>query len=72
MPLVVVTATRIPTPTGGSAQGKRDAGDDSIEMGKRADLVVLGTNLFEVEPSAIHDVPVHLTMMDGRITDDAR
>lgn len=40
----------------------------SIETGKRADLVVLGENLFEVPPHEIHAVPVVLTMMDGRVT----
>ena len=40
----------------------------SIEEGKRADLVVLGANLFEVPPEEIHQVPVVLTMMDGRVT----
>jgi predicted amidohydrolase YtcJ len=40
----------------------------SIEEGKRADLVVLGTDLFRVAPEEIHAVPVVLTMMDGRIT----
>ncbi|SHO66909.1 hypothetical protein SAMN02745172_03571 [Pseudoxanthobacter soli DSM 19599] len=38
----------------------------SIEVGKQADLVVLGANLFEVDPHAIHRVPVLLTLMDGR------
>ena len=40
----------------------------SIEVGKQADLVVLGSDLFDVEPAAIHRVPVVLTMMDGRVT----
>jgi predicted amidohydrolase YtcJ len=44
----------------------------SIEVGKRADLVVLGSDLFRVDPQEIHQVPVMLTMMDGRITFDAR
>jgi predicted amidohydrolase YtcJ len=44
----------------------------SIEVGKRADLVVLGSNLFLADPSDIHAVPVVLTMMDGRVTFDAR
>jgi predicted amidohydrolase YtcJ len=38
----------------------------SIEVGKQADLVVLGANLFEVDPYDIHRVPVLLTLMDGR------
>lgn len=44
----------------------------SLEAGKAADLVVLGEDLFGVEPQRIHAVPVVLTMMDGRITHDAR
>ncbi|MCP5068520.1 MAG: amidohydrolase [bacterium] len=39
----------------------------SIEVGKRADLIVLGANLFEVDPHAIHDVRVRLTMVGGEI-----
>ena len=44
----------------------------SIEVGKRADLVVLGADLFEIRPEEVHQVPVVLTMMDGRITFDGR
>ncbi len=39
----------------------------SIEVGKKADLVVLDENLFDVDLYAIHDVQVVLTMMDGDI-----
>ena len=42
----------------------------SIEVGKLADLVVLGKNLFDVAPSEISEVPVVLTMMNGKITYD--
>ncbi len=44
----------------------------SLTTGKAADLTVLGADLFRVDPSEIHSVPVVLTMMDGRITHDAR
>lgn len=44
----------------------------SIEVGKRADLVVLGRDLFQVSAEEIHQVPVVLTMMDGRVTFDGR
>ncbi|MBW2271523.1 MAG: amidohydrolase [Deltaproteobacteria bacterium] len=37
----------------------------SIEVGKRADLIVLSRNLFEVDPYAIHSSKVLLTMLDG-------
>lgn len=40
----------------------------SLEVGKYADLVVLDQNLFEVEPSAISDVKVLMTMMNGKFT----
>ena len=40
----------------------------SIEVGKRADIVVLEKNLFEVEPHYIGDTAVHLTLMNGRVT----
>jgi predicted amidohydrolase YtcJ len=40
----------------------------SIVVGKRADLVVLKKNLFDVSPYDIHSVPVQLTMMDGKVT----
>jgi hypothetical protein len=39
----------------------------SIEVGKAADLVVLERNLFEVEPIAIKDVRVLLTLLDGKV-----
>lgn len=44
----------------------------SLTAGKAADLTVLGADLFRVDPQEIHAVPVVLTMMDGRITHDAR
>lgn len=40
----------------------------SIEPGKRADLVVLRHNLFDVEPHRIAATPIDMTMMNGRIT----
>ncbi|TDG15437.1 amidohydrolase [Seongchinamella unica] len=38
----------------------------SIEVGKKADLVVLQKNLFEVPVTEIHTVPVTATYVDGR------
>jgi predicted amidohydrolase YtcJ len=40
----------------------------SISVGKRADLVVLEKNLFDVSPYAIHADPIRLTMMNGTVT----
>ena len=42
----------------------------SIEVGKKADLIVLGADLFEVDPYDIHRVPVLLTLMDGKARHD--
>ena len=43
----------------------------SIEVGKDADLVVLGRNLFETPPSEIHQVKVDLTLRQGRVLYEA-
>ncbi|WP_084615590.1 amidohydrolase [Solimonas flava] len=40
----------------------------SIAVGKKADLVVLERNLFDVPPNDIHKVEIRMTMMDGRPT----
>jgi predicted amidohydrolase YtcJ len=42
----------------------------SIEVGKQADLVVLGKSLFDVPVQQIHDVAVLLTLMDGKARHD--
>lgn len=42
----------------------------SIEVGKKADLVVLGKSLLEVKPEDIHKTPVLLTLMDGKARHD--
>lgn len=39
----------------------------TVEVGKKADLVVLGTNLLEIEPTEIADSPVEYTISNGRI-----
>lgn len=44
----------------------------SLEVGKAADVTVLAADLFRTQPHEIHAVPVVLTMMDGRVTHDAR
>ena len=43
----------------------------SLEVGKKADLVMLEKNLFKIDPHDIHSTKVILTMMDGKITFDA-
>jgi predicted amidohydrolase YtcJ len=39
----------------------------SIEIGKRADLVVLDRNLFEIPASEINQAQVLLTLLDGEV-----
>jgi predicted amidohydrolase YtcJ len=39
----------------------------SIEVGKKADLVVLDENIFEIDAYSIHKTEVVLTMMDGEV-----
>lgn len=39
----------------------------SIETGKKADLIVLDRDIFEVDPYTIHETRVLLTVMDGDI-----
>ena len=43
----------------------------SLRVGKEADLVVLGRNIFKIPPHEIAATPVSLTMRRGRITHDA-
>jgi predicted amidohydrolase YtcJ len=40
----------------------------SIEAGKRADLIVLKRNLFEILTSEIARTQITMTMMNGRFT----
>ncbi len=42
----------------------------SLEVGKKADLVVLAENLFEIDPNDISEVEVLYTIMNGEITYD--
>jgi predicted amidohydrolase YtcJ len=43
----------------------------SIELGKKADLVVLDRNIFEIDAYDIHKTEVVMTMMDGKIVYEA-
>jgi hypothetical protein len=44
----------------------------SIEVGKKADMVVLDQDIFEVDPYSIHKTGVVLTIMDGQVVFDSR
>ena len=55
----------------GASQLRLEDKVGSVESGKRADLIVLGKNFFEVSPSDIASVPVELTMMNGQFTHGA-
>jgi predicted amidohydrolase YtcJ len=50
----------------GAYQMKLDQVQGSIEVGKRADLVVLDRNLFEISASEISEARVEMTFFDGR------
>lgn len=39
----------------------------TVEVGKKADLVVLGSNLLEIKPTEIADSPIVYTVSNGRI-----
>ena len=43
----------------------------SLEVGKKADMVVLEENLYEIDPDNISEVKVLYTMMDGKLTYDS-
>jgi predicted amidohydrolase YtcJ len=50
----------------GAYQMKLDDVQGSIEVGKRADFVILDRNLFEIPASEISDARVVMTVFDGR------
>ncbi|MEM9105285.1 MAG: amidohydrolase [Pseudomonadota bacterium] len=43
----------------------------SLEVGKKADLVVLSENLYDIDPNDISEVDVLYTMMGGKLTYDS-
>jgi predicted amidohydrolase YtcJ len=45
--------------------------DGTLEVGKKADLVVLDSNLFELDAYEIHNTKVLLTVMDGDVVYEA-
>ena len=52
---------------GGAFQLHMEDDIGSIEVGKKADIIVLNQDIFEIDPYAIHDVDVVLTAIDGKI-----
>jgi len=50
----------------GAYQMKLDDVQGSIEVGKRADLVVLDRNLFEIAASEISEAKVVMTLFNGK------
>jgi predicted amidohydrolase YtcJ len=52
-------------------QVRTDAITGSLEVGKEADIVVLGRNLFQIPPHEIAATPVILTMLGGATTHEA-
>ena len=42
----------------------------TIEVGKKADIILLDQNLFEIDPSEIYKTKVLATMFDGKIVHD--
>lgn len=44
----------------------------SIEIGKKADLIIIDQNIFEIEKHLIHKTKVLTTIIDGRIMFDKR
>ncbi|MBB3932582.1 hypothetical protein GGR25_003640 [Kaistia hirudinis] len=57
---------------GAAYQIRMDSDVGSIEAGKLADLIVLERNLFEAAPQNIHKTRVLMTVMNGKITHEAR
>ncbi|OYN74619.1 amidohydrolase [Mycolicibacterium sphagni] len=56
---------------GAAYQIRLDDKVGSIEVGKRADLIVLGANIFEIDPHDIHRAKVTMTMMNGEVRHQA-
>jgi predicted amidohydrolase YtcJ len=65
----LTAAQAIEAYTMGSAYAEfQDTVKGSITPGKLADMVLLGDDIFKVQPAAIKDVQVELTMVGGKIT----
>lgn len=68
---IVSLATMIDAYTiNGAWQTHSEGESGSIEVGKRADVIVFDHNLFEIAPKDISETVVDLTIFDGRIVYD--
>jgi hypothetical protein len=57
----------------GSAYGDFDENNKgSLEVGKFADVVILGEDLYKVDPNRIKDISVEMTIVGGRIVYDKK
>lgn len=65
----VAEAVRACTYQGAYASGEEGL-KGSLEPGKLADLVVLSDDIFSIDPAAIRDVGVDMTIFDGRVVFD--
>ncbi|AQA06632.1 twin-arginine translocation pathway signal protein [Mycobacterium sp. MS1601] len=52
---------------GAAYQIRLDDRVGSVEVGKRADLIVLERNIFEIDPHDIHAANIQMTVMNGRV-----
>jgi len=52
---------------GAAFAGHREATEGSLEPGKVADLIILGQDLFRIEPTQIEKTEVLMTMVGGRV-----
>ncbi|KUI29163.1 twin-arginine translocation pathway signal protein [Mycobacterium sp. IS-1742] len=52
---------------GAAYQLRLDDKVGSVEVGKRADLIVLDRNILDIDPHDIHRATVVMTMMDGQV-----
>ncbi|ORV32565.1 twin-arginine translocation pathway signal protein [Mycolicibacterium confluentis] len=56
---------------GAAYQLRLDDQVGSVEVGKRADLIVLDRNIFTIDPHDIHSTTVTMTMMNGQVRHEA-
>jgi predicted amidohydrolase YtcJ len=55
----------------GAWQDHQDNVRGSIEVGKLADLTIIGEDILNIDPDKIHEIPVLYTIVGGRIVYDA-